>query len=370
MPPNRPNFQQYRQPYPSKQQQGQTSNSGIPLEDIVKSFATNTLQFQHEIRASIKSLENQMGQMGSPTSLEQENKKHATEENIVPNDDGALKTLAESRKDEPNVELYETFRKCEVNIPLLDAIKQVPRYTKFLKDLCTIKRKQKLKRCEKINIGENVSVIIQQILPTKCKDPGMFTIPCMIGNTRFEKAMLDSGASINVMPYSIYAFLKLGPLNETSVVIQLADKSNAYSKGIVEDVLMKSNDLWHGMLTMEFDDKLSEFNIYDAMKHPDETNPVYSIKVINHLEQKVLEPDEKNAMKVAIDKHIEEVDQEIPSNTTLQETIVALNASPKSSKLGKNSHNVLSVSNKRPFYIGFQMEAVRTWGLGNPIDAG
>ncbi|XP_022880996.1 uncharacterized protein LOC111398309 [Olea europaea var. sylvestris] len=292
-----------RKLYPPKQQQGQTSNSSTPLEDIVKSLATNTLQFQQETRTSIKSLENQMGKMATsinkleaegsgklpsqtmvnpkenvgaillrsgknveisraaPTSLEQEKKKYAIEEKIVPNDDGALKrkfpplsefkpiphfpqALAESRKDEPNEELYETFRKCEVNIPLLDAIKQVSHYDKFLKELCTIKRKQKLKRCENKNVGEkNVSTIIQQTLPTKCKDPGMFTIPCMIGNARFEKVVLDSRASTNVMPYSIYASLKLRSLNETVVVIQLADKSNAYTKGVVEDVLVKINYL-------------------------------------------------------------------------------------------------------------------------------
>ena len=51
------------------------------------------------------------------------------------------------------------------------------------------------------------------------KDPRSFTIPYTIGNTRFEKAMLDLGASINVMPYSIYASLNIGPLKETGVVI-------------------------------------------------------------------------------------------------------------------------------------------------------
>jgi hypothetical protein len=107
-----------------------------------------------------------------------------------------------------------------------------------LKELCTIKRKQKLKGCEKVRAGENVSVVIQRKLPVKCKDPGMFTIPCTIGNTRFENAMTDLGASINVMPYSIYASLKLGPLNKTSVVIQLTDRFITYPKGVVEDVLV------------------------------------------------------------------------------------------------------------------------------------
>ena len=70
-----------------------------------------------------------------------------------------------------------------------------------------------------MRVGENVFAVIQRKLPAKCKNPGMFTIPCTIGNTQLKKAMLDLGAPINVMPYSIYVSLKLGPLNKTSVVI-------------------------------------------------------------------------------------------------------------------------------------------------------
>ena len=90
------------------------------------------------------------------------------------------------------------FRKVEINIPLLDAIKQVPRYAKFLKELCTNKRK--LKGNEKISVGENLSAVFQKKLPPKCKDPDMFSIPRKIGNSRFDRCMLDLGASINVMP--------------------------------------------------------------------------------------------------------------------------------------------------------------------------
>ena len=56
-------------------------------------------------------------------------------------------------------------------------------------------------------------------LPTKCQDPRMFTIPCKIGDIRFENAMLDLGASINVMSYSINASLQLEPLHKTGTVI-------------------------------------------------------------------------------------------------------------------------------------------------------
>ena len=65
---NRLSCQQYKQPYPPRQQPGQTSNSGMSLEDIVKSLATNTLQFQQEVSANIQSLDNQMDQMATAIS--------------------------------------------------------------------------------------------------------------------------------------------------------------------------------------------------------------------------------------------------------------------------------------------------------------
>ena len=64
-PQNRPNYQQYKQQYPPRQQPDQTANSGMSLEDIIKSLVINTLQFQQETRASVQSLENQMGQMAT-----------------------------------------------------------------------------------------------------------------------------------------------------------------------------------------------------------------------------------------------------------------------------------------------------------------
>ena len=146
-------------------------------------------------------------------------------------------SLAKSKKEEQEKEILDTFRKVEVNIPLLDAIKHVPKYAKFLKELCTSMRK--LKGNEKVMfVGEYCSSILQKKLPPKLKDPSSFTIPCTISNTRFGKAMLDLGASINFMPYSIYASLNLCYLKETDVVIQLANRSNAYPRGVLEDVLV------------------------------------------------------------------------------------------------------------------------------------
>ena len=154
-------------------------------------------------------------------------------------------TRLDANRDEQEKEVLETFRKVQVNIPLLDAIKRVPRFAKFLKELCTNKRK--LKGKEVRSDGENCSAVLQKKLQPKLNDPGSFTIPCTIGKTRFGKAMLDLGASINVTPYSVFASLNLGTLKEIGVVIQLADRSNAYPRGVLEDVLVQANELMSTM---------------------------------------------------------------------------------------------------------------------------
>nr|XP_027076958.1 uncharacterized protein LOC113700697 [Coffea arabica] len=163
--------------------------------------------------------------------------------------------LEKPKKQDKEKEVLEIFRKVEINIPLLDAIKQVPRYAKFLRDLCA--NRKRLKGDERVIVGENVSAILQRKLPPKCGDPGMFTIPCRIGNTLIGKAMLDLGASINVMPKSIYTSLNLGPLKETGIIIQLADRTNAYPDGLIEDVLevfeIEGRDELEVVLTRHFE---------------------------------------------------------------------------------------------------------------------
>ena len=150
--------------------------------------------------------------------------------------------FAQSKKEESEKAILDTFRKVQVNIPLLDAIKQVPKYAKFLKELCTTRRNIREKEVVKVN--ENVSAVIQRKLPTKCKDPGSFTIPCTIGNSKFENIMLDLGASINVMSYAMYTSIAgLGDLKNDNVIIQLADRSNIYPRGLLEDVLVQVDKL-------------------------------------------------------------------------------------------------------------------------------
>ncbi|XP_073138624.1 uncharacterized protein [Henckelia pumila] len=119
--------------------------------------------------------------------------------------------LKDSRKDEGIKGLYETFHRCE--------------------------------GCKKVELGEQVSAVIWRKTPEKCKDLGMFSIPCKIGDVQLDTAMLDLGASINVLPYSVYASLKLRSLNETATVIQMADKSTIYPRRVIEVILVQVGNL-------------------------------------------------------------------------------------------------------------------------------
>jgi len=95
-------------------------------------------------------------------------------------------------------------------------------------------------------MGRNISALIGKFvpqIPEKCKDLGTFCVPCIIGNNKFENAMLDLGASINVMPLSIFNSLSLGPLQPTGVVIQFANRSVAHPVGFIEDVLVRVGEL-------------------------------------------------------------------------------------------------------------------------------
>ncbi|XP_026399352.1 uncharacterized protein LOC113295219, partial [Papaver somniferum] len=134
-------------------------------------------------------------------------------------------------------EMLDLFKRVNINIPFLEAIKQIPAYAKFLKDLCTQKRKLNVQK--RAFLAEQVSSIILNKTPPKFRDPGCPTISCTIGEHTVNKALLDLGASVNLLPYSVYEQLGLGELKPTSITLQLADRSVKIPRGVVEDVLIK-----------------------------------------------------------------------------------------------------------------------------------
>ena len=131
----------------------------------------------------------------------------------------------------------DIFKKLHINIPFLEALENMPSYVKFMKK--NLASKKKLEEYGTIALTEECSAILQKKLPPKLQDPGSFVIPFSIRIRVFGKALCDLGASINLMPLSMFKRLKLGEPKSTTISLQLADRSCQHPRGIIENVLVK-----------------------------------------------------------------------------------------------------------------------------------
>ena len=181
----------------------------------------------------------------APTVVEQPEEEQSTagegvKNSVQPPFPQALK----KRKNSVNqTEILEVLRQVKVNIRLLDMIKQVPTYAKFLKNLCTVKRGFNVNK--KAFLTEQVSAIIECKTPVNYKDPGCPIISVNIRGFSVEKALLDLGASVNLLPYSMYKQLGLGELKPTSITLSLADRSIKIPKETIEDVLIQVDRFYY-----------------------------------------------------------------------------------------------------------------------------
>ncbi|GJZ41580.1 reverse transcriptase domain-containing protein [Tanacetum coccineum] len=136
---------------------------------------------------------------------------------------------------------YEKFldmiRAVRINVPLIDVLAGMPNYGKFLKEL--ISNKHKIEQISAAFLSDESSAMIQNKVPPKLEDPGSFLIPCNFNKTFSCNALADLGASINLMPYSLYAKLSLETLKPTKMSVRLADRSFQYPVGIAENMLVE-----------------------------------------------------------------------------------------------------------------------------------
>ena len=191
----------------------------------------------------------------------------------------------------------------------------MPLYTKFLKDLLT--KKGKYINNESIVVEGNCSVVIQRILPPKFKDPGSVTIPCSIGAVSVEKTLIDLGAIINLMPLFMCRRIRNLEIAPTRMTLQLAARSITRPYGVVEDVLVKVRqftflvdfvimdieedadipfilgrpfmltakcvvDMGNGNLEMSVNDQKATFNLFDAIKHPNDHRACFKVEAVKH----------------------------------------------------------------------------------------
>ena len=144
--------------------------------------------------------------------------------------------LQKSKIEEQFARFLKTFQKLEISMPFTEVVTQMPLYAKFLKDI--LGKKRKIVEEGIVNLTATCSALMKKELPEKMKDPGSFTIPCIIEEVEIQKALYDSGASINLMPLSVAKQLSLGELIPTTITLQMADRSMVKPEGVLEDVLV------------------------------------------------------------------------------------------------------------------------------------
>ncbi|GJS84606.1 reverse transcriptase domain-containing protein [Tanacetum coccineum] len=144
----------------------------------------------------------------------------------------------EKRQDKDKVQLqkfWKMFKQLHFNISLADALILMPKYTKMLKDLCA--NKEKLEELANTPLSENCSAVILKKLHEKLGDSCRFTIPCDFSKLKCQ-GLADLGASINLMPLSVFHGLGFTNLESTQMTLELANHQLCRPDGICKDVLV------------------------------------------------------------------------------------------------------------------------------------
>ncbi|GJY39573.1 reverse transcriptase domain-containing protein [Tanacetum coccineum] len=142
--------------------------------------------------------------------------------------------------DKPNAQhsrFLKMFKQLRLEIGLKDTLVEMPKFNKWLSGL--LRNKEKLEEIAITTVNAECSAIIMNKVPEKLEDPGKFLIPCALQELDRTSALADSGASINLLPHSIYKQLGLEALTPTRMTLELANRSISHPMGIAEDVVVR-----------------------------------------------------------------------------------------------------------------------------------
>nr|XP_025635193.1 uncharacterized protein LOC112729020 [Arachis hypogaea] len=204
-----------------------TLRSGTTLEKIPPRVLEDIQEKEVAVEAPHEEEEVSTRQEEEEMSLKEPKRKATTDDPIpIP-----FPSMIKKAKKAPEFDLnmLQVFKKVEVTIPLLDAIQQILKYAKFLKDLCT--HKDRIGELEMLSLGNSISALMKPILE-KFDDPGPCLVSCCIGRVIFPDCMCDLGACVSIMPLSVFARLNLAPLKRLAARFALADKSIITVMGI------------------------------------------------------------------------------------------------------------------------------------------
>ncbi|GJW99879.1 reverse transcriptase domain-containing protein [Tanacetum coccineum] len=135
------------------------------------------------------------------------------------------------------LKFLQIFQRLHFDLSFADALLHMPKFASTFKSL--LSNKEKLFELANTPLNENCSAVLLKKLPEKLGDPGKFLIPCDFSELDECLALADLGASINLMPLSVWKKLSLPELTPTRMTLELANRSVAYPVGVAEDVFVK-----------------------------------------------------------------------------------------------------------------------------------
>ncbi|XP_049347854.1 uncharacterized protein LOC125812396 [Solanum verrucosum] len=262
-----------------------------------------------------------------------------------------LEELALKKRDVETGTKEKKVEEVHINLPLVDILQSILKYAKYVKDI--VANKRRLTKYETIELTKECSSRIKNRLPKKIKDLGSFTVQITIGQSVHARGLCDLGASINLMPMSLYQKLRLGSPKQTTVILQLIDRSIPRPEGVVENVLVQVHsliflvdfvvldfepdsevpfilgrpflatsraliDVAVGQLTMRAHDKVKVFNVYRALKLPSIYEELSAITMVDHIVESQLVVPEDPLERVL-------VGHEVDGDTEAQEIETCLN---------------------------------------------
>ncbi|GJY55120.1 reverse transcriptase domain-containing protein, partial [Tanacetum coccineum] len=166
------------------------------------------------------------------------------------------------------LKFMEIFRNLHFELSFADALLHMPKFSLMFRKL--LNNKDKIIELTKTPVNENCSAVILKKFPEKLGDPGRFLIPCDFPEMDECLALADLGASINLMPLSIWKVLNLGELTETKMILELADRTISTPTGIAEDVFVKVGTHDDQSVTFKVGDtRTFSYNIVESVNRVD-----------------------------------------------------------------------------------------------------
>ncbi|KAJ3704679.1 hypothetical protein LUZ61_008384 [Rhynchospora tenuis] len=250
---------------------------------------------------------------------------------------------------------WEILKQLRITIPFTDVVAQVPIYARFLKELCTGKRS--LEELKTVALSQVCSDAMKSKMPPKLEDPGRFALPCTIGKAVIKQALCDMGASVSLMPKSVYERIGFEDLMPTLITLKLADSSVRLPLGVLKDVPVQVGkffipadfivmdmeedvevpiilgrpflrtagvmmDARDGKILVRVGEEQLEFSIDHAMKCPD-PDPVFSCFMVQGIEPDIEETLEDQYLSALINyqSFLDDIQESIGVEESIHEVI-------------------------------------------------